>query len=90
MNEVSIIGLDLANNVFQVHGAAANGAVVFRRKLRRNQILSFFAAKLACTVAIEACARAHHWARAIGDLGHSVKLIPSAYVKPFLKRQWRL
>jgi transposase len=87
MNEVSIIGLDLAKNVFQVHGAAANGAVVFRRKLRRSQILSFFAAKPACTVAMEACASAHHWARAIGDLGHDVKLIPPAYVKPFVKRQ---
>jgi transposase len=87
MNEVSIIGLDLAKNVFQVPGAAANGAVFFRRKPRRGQVLPFFAAKPASTVAMEACASAHHWARAIGDLGHTVKLIPPAYVKPFVKRQ---
>lgn len=87
MGEVSIIGVDLAKNVFQVHGAAADGSVVFRRKLRRGQVLSFFAGQPGCTVAMEACASAHHWARAIGDLGHAVKLISPAYVKPFVKRQ---
>ncbi|WP_029032323.1 IS110 family transposase [Salinarimonas rosea] len=87
MGEVSIIGVDLAKNVFQVHGAAADGSVLFRRKLRRGQVLSFFATQPACTVAMEACASAHHWAHAIGDLGHAVKLIPPAYVKPFVKRQ---
>lgn len=87
MSEVSIIGMDLAKNVFQVHGAATDGSVVFRRKLRRSQVLSFFAEQPTCTVAMEACASAHHWARAIGGLGHTVKLIPPAYVKPFVKRQ---
>jgi transposase len=87
MNEVSIIGLDLAKTVFQAHGAAADGAVVFRRKLTRPQVLRFFAAQPNCVVAMEACASAHHWARAIGSLGHEVRLIAPLYVKPFVKRQ---
>lgn len=87
MEEVSIIGLDLAKNVFQAHGAAADGSVVFRRKLSRSQVLRFFASQPRCTVALEACASAHHWARAIGALGHEVKLIAPGYVKPFVKRQ---
>lgn len=87
MVEVSIIGLDLAKNVFQAHGAAADGSVVFRRKLTRVQVLKFFAEQPRCTVAMEACASAHHWARAIAEFGHAVKLIPPAYVKPFVKRQ---
>ncbi len=87
MGEVSTIGLDLAKSVFQVHGADASGAVLFRRKLRRHQVLTFFAAQRPCTVAMEACASSHHWAREIGRLGHAVRLIPPAYVKPFVKRQ---
>ena len=87
MGEVSTIGLDLAKSVFQVHGADASGAVLFRKKLRRHQVLAFFAAQPPCTVAMEACASAHHWAREIGRLGHAVRLIPPAYVKPFVKRQ---
>ncbi len=87
MEEVSTIGLDLAKHVFQAHGASASGAVVFRRKLRREQVLPFFASQPRCRVAMEACASAHHWARAIGDLGHEVRLISPAYVKPFVKRQ---
>jgi transposase len=87
MGEVSTIGLDLAKNVFQVHGADASGAVLFRKKLRRHQVLTFFAAQRPCTVAMEACGSAHHWAREIGRLGHTVRLIPPAYVKPFVKRQ---
>jgi transposase len=87
MGEVSTIGLDLAKNVFQVHGADASGAVLFRRKLRRHQVITFFADQKPCTVAMEACGSAHHWAREIGKLGHAVRLIPPAYVKPFVKRQ---
>ena len=87
MGEVSTIGVDLAKSVFQVHGADASGAVLFRKKLRRHQVLTFFAAQPPCTVAMEACGSAHHWAREIGRLGHVVRLIPPAYVKPFVKRQ---
>ena len=83
----SIIGLDLAKNVFQAHGAGEDGSVVFRRKLSRVQLLKFMAAQPLCMVAMEACASAHHWCRAIGDLGHEVRLIPPADVKPFVKRQ---
>jgi transposase len=85
--EVSTIEVDLAKSVFQVHGADASGAVLFRKKLRRHQVLTFFAAQPRCTVAMEACGSAHHWAREIGRLGHGVRLIPPAYVKPFVKRQ---
>ena len=87
MGEVSIIGLDLAKTVFQAHGADASGAVVFRKKLRRDQLLAFFAGQPPCIVAMEACAGAHYWAREIGALGHETRLIPPAYVKPFVKRQ---
>jgi transposase len=87
MEEVSTIGLDLAKNVFQVHGADASGAVLFRKKLRRHQVLAFFSSQPPCTVAMEACCSSHHWAREIGRLGHAIRLIPPAYVKPFVKRQ---
>ena len=87
MTEVSTIGLDLAKNVFQAHGADAAGSPVFRKKLRRDQVLAFLAAQPPCRVAMEACPGAHHWGRAIAKLGHEVKLIAPAYVKPFVKRQ---
>ncbi len=87
MAEVITIGLDLAKSVFQAHGADALGAVVFRKKLRRAQVLPFFASQPRCVVAMEACGGSHYWAREIGALGHEARLIPPAYVKPFVKRQ---
>ena len=87
MGEVSIVGIDLAKRVFHIHGAAADGSVIFRKKLTRAQFLPFMAAQPPVTVAMEACATAHHWGREIRQLGHAVRLIPPAYVKPFVKRQ---
>jgi len=87
VDKVSTVGLDLAKSVFQLHGADAKGAVVFRKKLRRDRLLVFFSELPHCLVAMEACASAHHWAREIGKFGHEVRLIPPAYVKPFVKRQ---
>ena len=87
MTEVTTIGVDLAKNVFQVHGASASGTVAFRKKLRRDKMLSFFAAQSRCVVAMEACASAHYWARELERLGHQARLIAPAYVKPFVKRQ---
>lgn len=90
MREVGFIGPDSAKNVFQAHGAGAEGSVVFRRNLTRAQfaqLLKFIAAQPPCGVAMEACARSHHRGRAIGDPGHEVRLIPPACVKPFVKRQ---
>ena len=87
MVEVSTIGLDLAKSVFQAHGASASGAVVFRKKLRRDQLVGFFAAQPRCLVAMEACPGAHHWGRELIALGFEVKLIAPAYVKPFVNRQ---
>ena len=87
MENVTTIGLDLAKHVFQAHGADKGGAVMFRKKLRRQHLLSFFAALPPCTIAMEACSGSHHWGREFGKLGHSVKLIAPAYVKPFVKRQ---
>lgn len=87
MEDIVTVGLDLAKHVFQVHGADCNGAVLLRKKLRRDQLLAFFAELPRCVVAMEACGGAHHWGRDIGRLGHEVKLIAPAYVKPFVKRQ---
>lgn len=87
MYQISIVGLDLAKRVFQVHGAGADGRVLFRNKLSRGQLLPFFANLSTCVVAMEACSTAHYWAREIGAPGHNVKLVPPAYVKPFVKRQ---
>jgi transposase len=81
-----MIGLDLAKNVFQVHGVDASGSVVLRRQLRRGAVEKFFAQLSPCTVGIEACGSAHHWARVIGRYGHQVRLMPPAYVKPYVKR----
>ena len=86
MEEVTIIGIDLAKRSFQVHGAKADGSVAFRRKLSRGKVLSFLASQPPCTVAMEACAGAHYWGREIAALGHEVRLVPPIYVKPFVKR----
>ena len=86
MSQASIIGLDIAKHVFHAHGADERGAVVFSRKLTRSKLLDFFASHPACVVALEACGGAHHWARQLQTLGHDVRLIPPAYVKPFVKR----
>jgi len=86
MNEVITIGVDLAKNVFQVHGVGAEGEVAFRRQLRRSQMLPFFKKQPPCLVGMEACGTAHHWARQLIELGHQVKLMPPHYVKPYVKR----
>ncbi|MGB3408197.1 MAG: IS110 family transposase [Jannaschia sp.] len=87
MSEIITVGLDLAKNVFQVHGADGSGRAVLRKKLRRAQVLEFFSQLPTCVVAMEACGGAHFWGREIGKLGHEVRLLPPAYVKPFVKRQ---
>ena len=87
MGQASTIGLDIAKRVFQAHGADASGHVVFRKRLVRAKLLEFFTAQPPCMVVMEACAGAHHWARELGKLGHMVRLIPPAYVKPYVKRQ---
>lgn len=86
MDQPITIGLDLAKNVFQVHGVDAEGTIVCRRQLRRSQVLVFFARLGPCLVGMEACAGAHHWARELAALGHKVRLMPPAYVKPYVKR----
>ena len=86
MEEVSIIGIDLAKRSFQLHGARADGSVAYRRKLSRGKLLGFLASQPECTVAMEACASAHYWGREIMALGHEVRLVPPVYVKPFVKR----
>jgi transposase len=87
MQAPATIGLDIAKNVFQVHGTGSDGKVVFRQQLKRGRVLAFFKKLKPCNVGIEACATSHHWAREIGALGHTVKLMPPAYVKPYVKRQ---
>lgn len=84
---VTTIGIDLAKSVFQLHGVDGDGAVAFRRKLRRSAVLDFLRDLPPCLVGLEACATAHFWAREIGALGHEVRLIPPTYVKPYVKRQ---
>ena len=86
MTTATIIGIDLAKRVFLAHGAAADGSIVFRRKLSRDQLLAFLARHPRAVVAMEACATAHWWGRAIEELGHTVRLIAPIYVKPFVKR----
>jgi len=87
MDRITVIGLDIAKSVFQVHGVDADGEVVVRRRLRRAQVFVFFEKLAPCRVGIEACATGHYWARELSALGHDVKLMPPAYVKPYVKRQ---
>jgi transposase len=87
VSEVSIIGLDIAKHVFHAHGVDEQGRAIFSKRISRRKLLDFFAAQPSCTVALEACGGAHHWARQLSQLGHDVRLIPPAYVKPFVKRQ---
>jgi transposase len=86
VEEVTTIGLDLAKDVFQVHGIDAAGKEVVRRKLRRGEVLEFFASAPPSLVGMEACCSAYHWAREIAKLGHEVRLMPPGYVKPYVKR----
>ena len=86
MTAVTTIGIDLAKNVFQIHGIDASGETVIRRQLRRRQVLAFFKKLLPCLIGIEACATSHHWAREIAAVGHEVRLMPLRYVKAYVKR----
>lgn len=83
MEKIITIGVDLAKSVFQVHGIAGDGSIVVRRALRRSQVLDFFRAIDPCLVGIEACASSHYWANAIGQLGHTVRMMPPTYVKAY-------
>lgn len=85
MDEVTIIAIDLAKNVFQLHGAAADGRPVFRKKLTRLQFQRFMASQPPRTVAMEACPGSHYWAREMAKLGHTVKVISPQYVTPYVK-----
>src|SRR5437773_11984295 len=87
MQTVTTIGLDIAKSVFQVLGIDAEGKVLIRRKLKRRYVLAFFEKLQPCLVGIEACATSHHWSRELTALGHTVRLMPPAYVKPYVKRQ---
>jgi transposase len=87
MQPITTIGLDIAKSVFQVHGVDAEGHVVIRRQLKRRYVLAFFEKMPPCLVGIEACASSHHWSRELKALGHTVRLMPPAYVKPYVKRQ---
>jgi transposase len=87
MREVTTIGLDIAKSVFQVHGIDAEGTVIIRRQLKRRYVVAFFQKLSPCLVGLEACASSHHWSRELKTLGHTVRLMPPAYVKPYVKRQ---
>jgi transposase len=87
MQTVTTIGLDIAKSVFQVHGIDAEGKVIVRRQLKRRYVLSFFEKLQPCLIGIEACASSHYWSRELKALGHTVRLMPPAYVKPYVKRQ---
>jgi transposase len=85
MNKVSVIGLDLAKNVFQVHGIDLDGEVIVRKQLKRSQLRQFFAKLAPCLIGMEACGGAHYWSRELTRLGHTVRMMAPAFVKPYLK-----
>ena len=87
MQAVTTIGFDIAKSIFQVHGIDAEGQAVIRQQLRRSRVLGFFKKLSPCVVGIEACASSHYWSRELQALGHAVRLMPPAYVKPYVKRQ---
>jgi transposase len=87
MRTITTIGLDIAKSVFQVHRVDAAGEVVIRRQLKRRHVLAFFEKLPPCLVGIEACASSRYWSRELQPLGHTVRLMPPAYVKPYVKRQ---
>ena len=87
MQTITTIGLDIAKSIFQVHGVDAAGDVIVRRKMKRRYVLIFFQKLQPCLVGIEACASSHYWSRELQTLGHTVRLMPPAYVKPYVKRQ---
>lgn len=87
MKMISTIGLDIAKQVFQVHGSDRSGRVVLRRKLRRGEVVRFFSQLPSCLVGIEASGSAHYWARTLGGLGHTVRLMAPQFVKPYVKSQ---
>ena len=84
---ITTIGLDIAKSVFQIHGVDAAGNVIVRRQVKRRYVLPFFQKLPPCLIGIEACASSHHWSRELKALGHTVRLMPAAYVKPYVKRQ---
>jgi transposase len=86
MQTTTTVGLDITKSVFQVHGVDADGNVVVRRQLKRRYVLTFFQKLPPCLVGIEACASSHYWSRELQALGHTVRLMPPAYVKPYVKR----
>jgi transposase len=86
MQAITTIGLDIAKSVFQVHGIDAAGNVVLRLQLKRHYVLAFFQKLEPCPVGIEACASSHYWSRELSELGHTVRLMPAAYVKRYVKR----
>ena len=85
MDKISVIGLDLAKNVFQVHGVDNEGEVVVHKQLKRSQVRRFFANLAPCMVGMEACGGAHYWSRELTELGHTVRMMAPVFVKPYLR-----
>lgn len=87
MDNITTVGIDLAKNVFQIHGIDPDGKILLRKKLKRSEVLPFFSDLPPCLIGMEACSSAHHWGRTLRKMGHDVKLMPAVYVKPYVKRQ---